>query len=494
MPKNFDQQLAQASQLLRAKKYVAVIELAEIVLGSDRKNLHALLMLGHACFGLRRLDDAARALEQAAKLQPDNADTLVTLGQIQLRRNKYSSALRYFDRTLKIDPHRTEAICGKAQVYDRQQADDKLAAYLEPLLNADDPPEGVLTAYAGMLERSNRPEDAVAALNGKYPDGDIPQTHDARVLMLQKGRLLEKLDRHAEALDAFIAGQRILGTDGYNPDHDRAMTDAFIRTFSADHLADMPEADNDIDLPVFIVGMPRTGSTLIDRIISAHPQAASADETAILGDLTHHLAMTIGSTQTWPHCVLDCSADDLNNLARSYTRQLRDYSPRATRITDKLLQNYKCIGLIIKMLPHAKIIDCRRDPMDSCISTFALSFPPKLHPYQARLDWLGHRYRQYQRLMDHWEAVVPDAFLTVQYEDLVADQETWSRRIIEYIGLPWDDRCLDFHKQKQEARSASREQVTRPIYTSSVGRAKRFGHLLDPLREALTDEPVTVRH
>jgi tetratricopeptide (TPR) repeat protein len=485
MGKQHHPQLTQATRLLQQQQYMPAIQICDAVLARDKRNLHALFIKGHACYKVRRLDEAARILEHVTRAKADDMDSLLALAHTQLMRTKYASALRLYDRALKLDSRREEAIVGKAQVYDRQKNDDKLAAYLEPLVAQDDPSEGILTVYASMLERANRPDEAVAALHRKYPDGAIPRTNDARVLLLQKGRLLEKLGRYEDAMAAYLQGQGILGQTTYDPQQDVTLTDALIDVFSGDNLTQLAAASNDIELPVFIIGMPRTGSTLIDRIINAHPQAASADEVHIMGTLAQQLPSMIGSSRPWPHCMLDSTALQLEQVAGEYVTQLRPFGPAATRIVDKMLLNYRHVGLIIKALPHARIIDCRRDPMDTCLSVLGMAFQPNLHPYQARMEWIGQRYNQYQRLMDHWSAVLPNAMLTVPYEELVTDQETWTRRIIDHIGLPWNESCLKFYQQKEEPRTASREQVNRPIYRSSVGRAERFGTLLDPLRDVL---------
>jgi tetratricopeptide (TPR) repeat protein len=488
MAKQFLTQLTQASKHLQQQQFLPAIDLCTYVLERDKRNYNALQILGRSYFGLRRYDDAAKALEQAARIRTGDAMTHVLLGQIGTVRNKYPQALRSFDKALKLDPTNEAAIVGKAWVYDRQAQDDKLAAYLEPLMQGDDVHDGLLIAKANLLERAGRIDAAIDLLFTHARDESIPDTSYARKLLLQRGALCEKAGRFEDAMQSYIAGQQCAQTTPYVPEHEQRKIDHLIDVFSADNLARIPAADTQIQLPVFIIGMPRTGSTLIARIISAHPDAVDADEIALLGDVISDMTFTIGSSLPYPDCMLDLERGDVNKLGRMYADQLRGYGRRARRITDKMLNNYERVGVISRILPDARIIDCRRDPLDCCLSIFAQAFPPGLHPYQATMESLGFQFRQYQRLMDHWHDVLPDAFLTVQYEDLVADQETWSRRIIEYIGLPWDDRCLDFHKQKQEARTASRTQVTKPMYTSSVKRSERFGDLIDPLRRALAGD------
>lgn len=485
MAKQFTTQLNQASRHLQQQQFLPAIDLCTYVLERDKRNYNALQILGRSYFGLRRYDDAAKALEQAVRIRSSDTMTHVLLGQINITRNKYPQALRSFDKALKLDPTNDNAIVGKAWVYDRQAQDDKLAAYLEPHMQGDDVHDGLLIARANLLARAGQLDEAIDLLNSRYVNEPAPDTAYARKLLLERGAHCEKAGRYEEAMRSYLAGQACAQPVAYVPDHERSKIDHLINVFSEENLARIPAADTGIQLPVFIIGMPRTGSTLIARIISAHPDAYDADEIALLGDVISDMTFTIGSSRPYPVCVLDLDQDDVNTLGRLYADQLRTYSRRAKRITDKMLNNYERVGVIARILPEARIIDCRRDPLDCCLSIFAQAFPPGLHPYQASMEWLGFQYRQYRRLMDHWHAVLPDAMLTVHYEDLVADQETWSKRIIDYIGLPWDDRCLEFHRQKQDVRTASRTQVTQPMYRSSVKRSERFGDLIEPLRRAL---------
>jgi tetratricopeptide (TPR) repeat protein len=473
-------------QEFRKGRYHAAIDIADVVLKEDRKNPDALNIIGKANFNLRRLQEAARAFDAFLRLQPENIQVRLLLGQIQLQRGKYGPALVQYDRILKHDPGNIDAVQGKAVVYNRQKKDDKLEACLRPFLDAPVPDDRIVYAYAQMLERNKRYDEALTWLDRPYGTTAPPETIHARNLILLKGRILEKLERYADAFAAFETGQQLLVNEyPYNPDHYSSGIDQLIDAFSNATLERIPVATTDIDLPVFIVGMPRTGSTLVERIIAAHPAAFGGDELPFLYEVLHDMGMVIASSHAYPQCVTDLKLHHVNDLGRNYARRLQTLQPKARRITDKMLNNYEHIGILSRILPRARIIHVQRNPLDSCLSMYSLAMTPQVHRYLGRLEWIGRRYRDYQRLMRHWTTVLPDAVLTVQYEDLVADQETWSRRIIEHVGLPWDDRCLAFHAQQAEALTFSREQVTQPIYRTSVNRAEHFGSLLDPLRKVL---------
>jgi tetratricopeptide (TPR) repeat protein len=487
MTASHQQQINQAKTHLKHQQYQPVVDLCEYVLRHDKRNYDALQMLGRANFGLSRLDAAAQALEQALRVRAGDAQTHLLLGRIHTMRAAYAKALRHLNQVLNKDPHHRDALLGKAIVYDRQRNDQKLSALIDALVAQPPVPDELLLLKANALQRSGQPDAAMDILNSRYQDVPPPDTLDARVFLLQRGRLNEQCGRYEAAFRDYVNGQPCGRTTPYSMEEESKRIDRLIDVFSPDALASMPVATQTSELPVFIVGMPRTGSTLVERIISAHPQAVAAGEIILLNSIIRDMAYSVGAVKPFPDAMLGMDLDDVNTLGRLYVEQLQEHDPRAVRITDKLLNNYERVGLITRILPNARIIHVQRDPLDTCISILGIPFPPSHHPYQVSLEWLGFHYRQYLRLIAHWNTVLPNAMLTIQYEDLIADQESWTRRILEHIGLPWDDRCLTYYTQKQDVRTASREQVTKPVYSSSVGRSARFGALLDPLRAAIFD-------
>jgi Tfp pilus assembly protein PilF len=478
-------QLRRAQALLQQQQFHGVVELCTQVLKRDKRNAQALHLLGRAYFGMSRYDEAAKALDLAVRAEPGDSITYAMLGEINIMRTRYAAGLRHFDRAIKLDPTNRNAVVGKAWAYDRMKQDDKLAAYLEPHMQGDAVDPRLLIPMINMLERADRHVEAIDLLNAREVNDTAPDTWDMRMLLLHKGRLHEKIGQYEEAFHAYMAGQRRGQPRTYQPERVSARVDRLIEIFSTSNLGRLPVAANDIRLPVFIVGMPRTGSTLVERIISAHPQANEAGEIPLLSDVIRDIPNLTGAATPYPDCVMTMTHADVDTLGRHYATRLTEYDPRASHITDKMLNNYMQIGLLSRILPHARVIHCRRDPLDTCLSILSRSFNPGMLPYQASLEWLGHQYRQYERMMRHWATVLPETFITIQYEELVDNQEALSRTIIDSIGLPWDDRCLEFYRQKHDTRTTSVDQVNQPIYRTSVARAQHFGARLDPLRAAL---------
>ncbi len=247
----------------------------------------------------------------------------------------------------------------------------------------------------------------------------------------------------------------------------------------------MPPSAEASELPVFIVSMPRSGSTLVERIIHSHPQCFGAGEVPYLHNISRELSGRLHTDVRYPMCMTAATQEQIDIAAAEYLKTIKRLSPRAARITNKELRNYMHMGFAHALLPKARFIHVWRDPMDVCLSCYMERLAPGEAPFTSDLRNLGLYFREYVRLFRHWRQVLGADLLEINYEDLVSDQEAVSRRIIEFLDLPWDDACLEFHQSRRFDRTLSFDQVRRPMYRSSVGRGDRFGAVLDPLREAL---------
>jgi hypothetical protein len=229
--------------------------------------------------------------------------------------------------------------------------------------------------------------------------------------------------------------------------------------------------------------MLRSGSTLVEQILASHPLVHGAGELRDLAQVTIGSSEKITGTK-FPLCAAKLSPSNLEKLGADHTKRLRRFSTSAKYITDKKLHNFLYVGMIRLILPNAKIIHCKRDPKDTCLSVFKNYFT-STHKYAYDLKELGEYYKLYQGLMDYWYNILPDYIFDIQYEDIVGNQEDTTRKLLEYCELPWDEACLSFHRTVRPVRTASAEQVRRPIYNSSVGLWKQYEKHLSPLLNAL---------
>ncbi len=236
-------------------------------------------------------------------------------------------------------------------------------------------------------------------------------------------------------------------------------------------------------MPVFVLGMPRSGTTLTEQILSSHPLVHGAGETETFPEVNRSIAQQLDYAKPSPECMTLIDGKMVEEYSARYLQELALHCPTAARITDKFPHNFLEIGLIKTLFPEARIIHCQRNPLDNCTSLFFHDFTTFKASFN--LTELGKYYLQYQRLMKHWEKLFPGEIFTVQYEDLVADQERVSRQLIEYIGLDWDENCLDFQHNERNVLSPSNMQVRQPIYESSVNRWKLYKKELQPLIEVL---------
>jgi Sulfotransferase family len=235
-------------------------------------------------------------------------------------------------------------------------------------------------------------------------------------------------------------------------------------------------------IPIFIVGMPRSGSTLLEQILASHSGVFGAGE---IDDFAKAVTDLPGAPEDFPEFISGLPHDDLRRLSRRYVNSVSAKAPGVMRIVDKMLSNFAYVGLIHLALPNARIIHACRDPIDTCLSCFSLLFGDDL-PYTYDLAELGRYYRAYATLMRHWRAILPEGvMLDVRYEDVVANLNRQARRLIAHCGLDWEDRCLEFHQTQRPVHTASVTQVRRPIYRSSVGRSQSYGALLGPLLDEL---------
>ena len=300
--------------------------------------------------------------------------------------------------------------------------------------------------------------------------------------------LLDKLGRYDEAF-AQATGANVLRRPPYDPAIHQQTFDRLIAYFTRERITALPRAEHRSQKPVFIVGMPRSGTSLVEQILASHPSIHGAGELDFINRVfAGTLSMLSATANDYPACLDRLTVDIANGMAEIYLRPLIALDPGAERITDKLPLNFLHLGLIALLLPDAHVIHCRRDPLDTCLSCYMTEFA-LANDFKYDLTHAGLFYRLYERLMEHWKSVLDIPILDVDYEQMIAEPEVQSRRLIEFVGLPWDEQCLRFHESKRAVITASTQQVREPIYNSSVQRWRHYEKFLGPLKTALGTGP-----
>lgn len=342
------------------------------------------------------------------------------------------------------------------------------------------------------------------AQSGRYsfPDEDVRRIEalllsadmrpdDRSRLYFAIGNLFDKQGRWTEAFSNYESGNQlrkeIEARRGvvFDPEAHRHEVDQIIRFFTKDYFTRVASHGVDSELPVFIVGMPRSGTTLAEQILASHSKVFGAGELQNIPLLIHRLGQRLRSRPfIYPQSLQAFNAHITSAVAADYLKELRRLDANAARIVDKMPFNFLHLGLIATLFPKARIIHCRRDPIDTCLSCYFQNFGNPA-PFTLDLRHLGLYFREYERLMAHWAAVLPMPIFDLRYENLIDDQETVSRELIAFCGLEWEPQCLRFHETNRPVRTASVAQVKQPVYRRSIGRWQRYEAHLRPLFEVL---------
>ena len=300
------------------------------------------------------------------------------------------------------------------------------------------------------------------------------------------GKIHHNRGKYDTAFDFFARGNRLRDAAyDWTEADEQALLATWKDTFTADFLNSNATMGRNSERPVFIVGMLRSGTTLVEQIIASQRTAAGAGELSDIQIMADNLARNSPNGQPYPACVQELDSATAARLSKQYLEHLDRVSGTAVRVTDKMPGTAWHLGLISRLFPKARVIHCNRDPMAMCFSIYQQIFPG-YHPYAYDLAKLGRRQRSHIQLMDHWRDVLPLPILDVGYEDLVADQEGQSRRILEFCGLDWDARVLDFHQTQRNVQTASLWQVRQPIYSNALDAWRAYEKFLGPLEKALS--------
>ena len=402
-----------------------------------------------------------------------------------------------YRRALSLQPNDADAHNGLAQVLEEQgqpqQAVQHALAALH--LRPDWAPMLFILAELAANGHYDFPEEQLQRIETRI---GVPGTSptDASLLHFALAMLREKRGAYDDAFDSYRQGNALVhgllketGQAFDAQEHD-GLTDRLIATFTPALFERVRGFGLDTEAPVFIVGMPRSGSSLVEQILSRHPRVFAAGELGDVGRLAAGLPARLGAPEGYPRCVDRLDQPTAAAVAAEYLQGLaRRGAPTgypAARVTDKAPLNFLHLGLLAALLPHARVIHCRREPRDVCLSCY-LQYFRELN-FTWDLGNLGRYYRAYERLMEHWRRVLPVQPLEVDYEQLVTQPEPMIRRLLAFCGLEWDDRCLRSHESRRPVQTQSKLQVRRPIYTTSVGRWRRYEAHLGPLRESLQQD------
>ena len=428
-------------------------------------------------------DSVGQSLQTAVRLAPRLAQGQEALGHWYLAQGMVESALDASAKAATLAPQDAGIMASRAWVLEAAGELDQAWEILQRVIAANYAPTMVVSLYGRMARRRGEQQNAMVLVHQLLSSDKISNI-DRAGLQFTAADLLDGLGRYDEAFLHAAHGNAMLRPT-YYPEVHEASVDRLIQYFTSEKIRCLPRASYRSEKPVFIVGMPRSGSSLVEQILASHPQVFGAGELDFMFRVVSGTLDMLGAAEAdYPHCLDGLSIDQANGMAQIYLEPLIALNPAAARITDKMPLNFLHLGVIQLLLPDARIIHCRRNPLDTCLSCHMTAFTTG-NDFKYDLTHLGQFHRLQDRIMAHWKQVLDVPILDVQYEDVVADQEGQSRRMIEFIGLPWDDRCLQFHETRRSVATASVVQVRTPIYKSSLARWRNYEKHLGPLKAAL---------
>lgn len=451
-------------------------------IGEEPTNPYYHLSFGEAFGKLSEFSVAIKHIQYALDLQPDLVEALCALGRIYTQFDKPDLALPLYERAMKINRDHPKARIGMASALTGLGRMEEASIYLKEAIEER---VDVAAAYYDLVQSrkfTHEPEELQSILR----ELDMPQlkSEAEERLHYAAGKVQNDLKRYTEAFRHFNKAKQAAGL-WFDIDQHRRFVDMTIETFTPDFFAERSGYGNLSEQPVFVVGMPRSGTTLTEQICASHPDVHGAGELSKLRRVANAIDLQ-PTASDFRKSIATITEDLSKTLAEEHLSYLRERAPSSLRIIDKMPHNFELIGLLTLLFPNARIIHCRRDAIDNCVSCFVLPFSAA-HSYNADLRTLGLYYREYDRLMSHWKEVFPGRIFENRYETLVDDQETQSRRLIDYLGLPWDDACLRFFDRDGSVNTPSRWQVRQPIYKSSVKRWKNYESEIRPLIDTLGD-------
>lgn len=433
-----------------------------------------------------RMDTAVTHYRAALALRPDHVEAHRNLGIILAARGRSDEAMAHFQRALTIRPNDSLTHNNLGSLFKSQGRFDEARAHYTRAIEIN-PALAVAHWNRAELMTFHSDDAALRELETLVARNDLPE-RDKAPAYFALAKAVEDTGDYRRAFEHLRKGNElqrglIQYDDGRSAEFFRRVTEIFDRDLSARFEGEGYPSQ----VPVFVLGMPRSGSTLVEQILDSHPAIQSAGEIMSLDEAIEGVLNSVKPQAPYPECVPSLDGATLQRMGRAYLARLPEAEAGKTRIVNKLPWNFLAIGLIRIILPQAKIIHTLRDPVDTCMSCYSKLFSSGLG-YTYDLTELGRYYRRYSALMDHWRSVLaPGSILDVSYEAVVDDLEGEARRLIEYCGLPWDDRCLQFQKGNRSVRTASSVQVRQPLFRSSLQRWRRYEQELGPLLRELGD-------
>jgi tetratricopeptide (TPR) repeat protein len=441
--------------------------------------------LANALHALNRSEEAIMHYWKAVAIDPKYAEAYNNLGLVLQMLGRAEEAIGCYQKALTINPNYAEAHNNLGIVLRAiGRIDEALQAFDKAIALA--PRRAAFYLSVVNTKRLGRDDRYFSAMTELAREVTSLPVKEQIALHFALGRTLSELGDHAQSFEHLLKGNALARKQiNYDETATLAQLERIREVFSSELIRERQGQGHASPLPIFVVGMPRAGTTLVEQILASHPKVFGAGELRTMTNLAMNLSGPEGPS--FPEWVPAMPAEQIRRFGESYVSALRRLAPEAERVVDKMPSNFRFAGLIRLVLPDARIIHVRRDMRDTALSCFSLLFA-RGQGFSYDLAELGRYCRAYQTLMEHWRNLLPkEVMLEVDYEDVVDNLEQQARRIVRHCSLEWDDACLAFYRSQRPVQTASTTQVRRPIYRTSVGRWRQYQDVLQPLLRALDD-------
>lgn len=466
----------------KREEFDAAIAAYRAAIRIDPSLAEAYSNLGNLLCQKEETSEAYRLLRRAIELKPQLAAAHNNLGNVQQERGQFDRAIGSYQRALAIDPELAHAAHNLGAAHQQLGRSAEARRMYERALEIR---PNFTRALHGLicLDPLAAPPETLARIATLVEEPGLRETDRAELLFALASR--EQAIGNFAAAFAFAERANALDRrrGRFDPVALRQQVNRCRRVFTRAFFESRTTYGSRSTLPIFVVGLPRSGTTLVEQILASHPAVRGAGELPVIGRISGRFRQVSRATRGYPEGVTQLTEPEVLRLAGTYLSKLRRHAGEAARVVDKMPFNFMHIGFIRLLFPNARIIQCRRDPLDVFVSGYFLRFRDPIPYTCSPLDFAQY-YEDYRAVMGHWQEVLPSAIMTIDYEDLVARQEDVSRRLVAFCGLEWDEACLRFHQNPRPVRTAS-SQVRRPIYQSSVGRWQTYREFLGPLMAAL---------
>ena len=446
------------------------------------------MSLGLTYQNLGKLDEAIGCYQHALQLTDRRSEPLCALSYATALQGHLETALDYLEQVLRDQPENPRARVDRADIFYRMGRIDEAHMQVCALLEEGLETPRLVMVYAFLCQRFQECDRVIALAEDMIKHRPM-QRSEHITLQYILGKLYDQSGDYEAAFRNFRQANESEPDSFDRAEHTRKVN-RIIEAYSPAALSGvaqraLPRSNCRDTRPVFIVGMPRSGTSLVEQILASHPRVYGAGERPEIGKLADRLNKT--EMLDYVEHLESLDQQTLDRMAREYLHTVSSQAGDAERITDKMPTNFLHLGFIAQLFPAARIIHCRRDPRDTCLSIYFQEFN-LAHNYANNLGALAHFYREYERLMEHWLAVLDLPILEVNYSETVSNLEDSARRMVNFLDLEWDPDCLQFHRSGRITATASYDQVRQPVYTSSIGRWKHYRQHISPLIEEFGDQ------